>query len=351
MTSFACRAFVIIAALNLCACGSSGTGEDDGTGSSSEPSTQSENQADTDTYTPATPDEITQFLGGKPAVLLFVDAGGRIEVLDLREESPAPQLLSTEASCINPIVSPDGSRVIYSRGQANGPKQIFLRALSGGDPEPVAKGDVGYFAVEQGVEYVVYSDWSEKTQNGADGKTYRRALTYGTTTFSGQAEEIHARAMDAGPNRDLSWLGQVYDNMFAFEVGSAVDLEYATDKFVLMGGEAATHQTCNGSMAPDTTARLMTLVIPHDWVRIFTYTAQADRFEETSRFELPTGLKEWEYPEWSTSADYFTAVLRASDRKNRLFIGKVELGELAPALIEVVGREVGPSYSHLWVAQ
>lgn len=308
---------------------------------------QTGSQVDSDTFSPGAGGEISAFLGGKQGRLVWVDAGGRINLWDFSKEEP-PALLSEETGCVNPLLSPDGTRVVYSRGQANGPKQIFLRSLAGGDPTFVATGDLGYFAVEQGVEFVVYSDWSDKAQNGADGKTHRQALIAGTTTFSGQAQEIHSRAMDAGPNRDLSWLGQVYDNMIAFDVvGSA---EYSTDKFMLADGSPADHQTCNGSMAPDSGARLMVLVIPHDWVRIFSHSAATGRFEETSRFELPTGLAEWEYPEWSTNVDYFTAVLRAADRKNRLFIGKVEDGVVTPQLIEVVGRETSPSYSHLWVA-
>jgi hypothetical protein len=339
--------FVFLCCLPVC-CQQEDAGDTAPATDDSDFDSQTGSQLDSDTYTPVDTGEVSSFLGGKQAVLVWVDAGGRINLWELSKEDHEPALLSEETSCVNPILSPDGTRVVYSRGQANGPKQIFLRSLAGGDPTFVATGDLGYFAVDKGVESIVYSDWSDKAQNGLDGKTYRRALIAGTTTFSGQAQEIHSRAMDAGPNRDLSWLGQVYDNMLAFDMVNSV--EYGTDKFALADGSPADHQTCNGSMAPDSGARMMVLVIPHDWLRIFTHSPATGRFEETSRFELPSGLAEWEYPEWSTHVDYFTAVLRAADRKNRLFIGKVEDGVVTPQLIEVVGRETSPSYSHLWVA-
>ena len=59
-------------------------------------------------------------------------------------------------------------------------------------------------------------------------------------------------------------------------------------------------------MAPDDSARLMALVIPHDWIRIYSHITASDRFEETSRFNLPEGMVEWEFPEWSTDPGYLT---------------------------------------------
>jgi hypothetical protein len=287
--------------------------------------------------------ELRDFLGGKNGVLAWVDGGGRINILDFRGAGPQVTLLSEEMDCVNPIISPDGTRVVYSRGPANGPKTIYLRSISGGDAVRVAVGDVGYFNGES----IVYCDWSEKDQNGADGKTWRQALVAGTTDLDGDPVEICAKAMAAGPNADATWLGQVYANLGAYN--AATSTEYPTESFFLIGGAVADHQTCNGSMAPDQSARLMCLVIPHDYVRIFSYESAGDTFQETSRFLLPAGMAEWEFPEWSTQPDYFTAVLRAADLKNRLFVVKVAEGELVPEVLELTDEGGDVSYSHLYV--
>jgi hypothetical protein len=292
-------------------------------------------------------DEIKSFLDGKSGVLVWVDAGGGLQSLDFRGAAPEVKPLGDQTDCVNPIISPDGTRVVYSQGPANGPKTIFIKSLSGGDPQRIAVGDIGYWNFSGAEENVVYCDWSDKDQNGAGGKTYLQKLVAGTTDLDGDPVEFCDRAMDAGPNADISWLGQVYGNLWAYN--AATSTEYPTGKFFLQDATPADHQTCNGSLAPDQTARLMCLVIPHDFIRIFTYDSQSDTFTETSRFTLPSGMAEWEFPEWSTHPDYFTAVLRAPDLKNRLFLARVSTGETVPDLLELTDEGGAVSYSHLYV--
>ncbi len=291
--------------------------------------------------------ELREFFGGRSGVLVWVDAGGAIRVLDFRVDNPSVQVLAGSQDSVNPLISPDGTRVVYSQGRPNGPKNIFVSTLDGTMSEMVAMGDVGYFDFSGGKEAIVYCDWSDKKQNGSDGKTYRLELTQGGVEPVGQAVEVCQRAMDAGPNKGLGWLGQVYENLWAYDVTAQV--EYPTEKFFLLDGSVADHQTCNGSMAPDDSARLMCLVIPHDFIRIFSYTQESDDFRQTSEFRLPPGMTEWEFPEWSTDPGYFTAILRASDLLNRLFVVKVEEGDLVPEVLQITGEQAGVSFSHLYL--
>ncbi|MBW1810165.1 MAG: hypothetical protein JRJ87_18350 [Deltaproteobacteria bacterium] len=292
--------------------------------------------------------ELVDFLGGRSGVLIWVDAGSRTRVLDFREDNPVVIQLSQELDCVNPLISPDGTRIVYSQGLANGPKQIFVTSLSGGTPQLIAATcDVGYWHVNASQEFIVYSDWSSKSENGADGNTYRRKLLTGGITPDGEPEQIHDRAMDAGPNSNLVWLGQVYGNLWAYNLVTGQD--YPTAKFFLLDDSPADHQTCNGSMAADTSGKLMCLVIPHDYVRVFTHQTNNDSFKESSRFNLPVGMVEWEFPEWSTDPGYFTAILRASNLENRLFVIKMAEGELIPQMLEISGEETGASYSHLYL--
>jgi hypothetical protein len=84
-------------------------------------------------------------------------------------------------------------------------------------------------------------------------------------------------------------------------------------------------------------------------VRIFTHDAPSDRFVETSRFELPAGQMEWEYPEWSTHLEYFTAVLQPGTLQFSLYAVRIEPGDLAPQVLRITPEGSSVSYSHLWV--
>ncbi len=292
-------------------------------------------------------EDLRAFVGGRSGVLAWVDAGGAVKVLDFRLQDPAVQTLPGSQDSINPLISPDGTRVVYSQGRPNGPKNIFISTLDGGAAGQVAVGDVGYFNFSGGKESIVYCDWSDKSENGADGKTYRLELTTGGVSPLGYPVELCSRAMDAGPDKGIGWLGQVYENLWAYDLANQKD--YPTEKFFLLSGAVADHQTCNGSMAPDDSARLMCLVIPHDYVRIFSYESSSDDFRQTSEFRLPPGMTEWEFPEWSTDPGYFTAILRASDLQNRLFVVKVQEGDLVPELLQITDKQTGATYSHLYL--
>ncbi len=292
-------------------------------------------------------EKLISFLGGKKGILVWIDGQKIPKMLDFRQADPQVKDLADETDWVNPLISPDGTRLVYSKGLPTQAKSIMVRDLASGDSKQIATGDIGYWNITGNEEAIIYCDNSEKNQNGADGKTYRLKLVKGEVNPDGQAEILHQRAMDAGPNKTGEWLGQVYSQMFAYNVSTKK--EYSFDSFVLQDGTTADHQTCNGSMAPDATARLMTLVIPHDYVRIYTYNSSEDKFKESSRFLLPTGMAEWEFPEWSTDPDFYTAILMKADRKNRLFIAKIKEGEVTPELLEITGENTGASYSHLYL--
>jgi hypothetical protein len=292
--------------------------------------------------------ELVAFLGGKGGILTWVDAGTQVRVLDFRAADPQVRLLSDDLDCVNPIVSPDGTRVVYSQGNPGGPKLIRVRNIESGATQSIATGDIGYWYEDGTGDYVIYSDWSDKNANGAGGNTYKQKLVTGGVAKDGGASILHDRAMDAGGNADLSWLGQVYGQMWAYDV--AAGTEYSFDDFHLIDGSVADHQTCNGSMAPDTSARMMLLAIPHDWIRIFTFVPADAGFSETSRFLLPARMDEWEFPDWSTSPSTFTAVLRQGGLNLRLYVLEIAPGEVVPEMIPVTPWDTNVTYSHLWVA-
>ncbi len=289
---------------------------------------------------------LRSFLGGKAGVLIWV-SDGKLRVLDFRGDAPEIRTLSEELDAVNPLLSPDGTRLVHSQGNPNGPKFVLVRRLDGGPATRLGIADIGYWHLEAGEESIVYADWSNKDQDGAGGNTYRQRLIPSSVEFLGERELLHDRAMDAGPNRTLGWLGQVYGQMIAYHLESKK--EYGPDRFFLRDGARASHQTCNGSMAPDDSARLMVLVIPHDNIRVFSHQPSTDTFRETARYVMPAGELEWEFPEWSTHPDFFTTVLRSKDLENHLMLVKHQEGESTPKMLEIVGKEENATYSHLHV--
>jgi Tol biopolymer transport system component len=84
----------------------------------------------------------------------------------------AVEVMENAGSVINPLISPDGTRVVYSSGFATGSKSIFVRDLAvNSTPVWVGSGDIGFWSASVGGDQIVYSDWSAKNKNGS-ARTY-----------------------------------------------------------------------------------------------------------------------------------------------------------------------------------
>lgn len=84
---------------------------------------------------------------------------GQIYRVPVDGKTPPQRLTFHEAGARAPVFSPDGRSLVFSSKRGDGPAQLFLLALGGGEPEqitnlPVAPADVRFFPDGQSLAFV-----------------------------------------------------------------------------------------------------------------------------------------------------------------------------------------------------
>ncbi len=105
---------------------------------------------------------------------------------------------------------------------------------------------------------------------------------------------------------------------------------------VLYGGR----QSCNSSMSPDNTYRIMHLYLPHTQ---FGIRDKHDR--ELWKISNPPETQEWQVPNWSTDPDFCTATVKMSEREYKPAIIRIHDSRV------VVLNQLNGNWgrSHLWL--
>jgi hypothetical protein len=287
----------------------------------------------------AEPSTVRAFLGNQGGIALFVDKqdDNRLKWVDFNARTPAITPLSDQTNCTNPRLSPDGTRVVYTSGET-----VYACSLSDGAAAAIGNrgenrsGGVAYWHEENGLERIMYCTSTPK--GGYDqGTTYFQPIHNGIEP-DGSALPILDKSYDAGISSDGVWIGETYGGRHAYnrETGR----EYAT--FYRADGSAE-GQCCNGSMAPDGTHRFLMLVLPHDYIRLYSYDASRDRWAETATFVKPAESAEWQTPEYSTHGDYFSATGKKSNGAYDLYLIRIS----DDARLRLVEGDIGNS--HLYI--
>ena len=128
----------------------------------------------------ATQSEIKTFLGGKGGILIFTDLadGSKLKYIDIDNPS-LPIVTLDSASCSNPHLSLDGTRVayvssgnVYTRYIASGSRVTFTTTMV----EP-------YWFKDGSTDYIMYCQPTAKS-GYADGKTYKQRVKNGIEPVS-----------------------------------------------------------------------------------------------------------------------------------------------------------------------
>lgn len=190
-----------------------------------------------------------------------------------------------------PYWSPDGKQILFSyKAKAwlmDEDGDNLREILSGGGTvyEPLFWVDP-----ETHDWCVVFKDDNRKNNLTRDcvwGRTWLAMLRTGTV------KQLFDMPCDGGISLDGTHLGEAYAR------GAIVDL--VQDKIYKVDDK----QTCNGSMSPDNTYRLMYLYITHDRFGI------RDKYrKELWTFAMPEGSDFITTPRWSNHPDFCTAVVR-----------------------------------------
>ncbi len=279
---------------------------------------------------------IREFLGNRGGILAFVDeeADERIKWVNLDEAQLRIRDLNGAIQCSNPRISEDGTRILYTRDDS-----VFACRISDGATVGIGargnerSGGVAYWYRENGVDHALYCTSTPKG-GYQDGTTYMQQLSDGIHP-KGDPVEILDKAYDGGISSDGVWLGETYGGRHAYN--RETQKEYGT--FYLKTGDTE-GQCCNGSMAPDGTSRFLMLVLPHDYIRLFAYDPDDDRWVESRTYTKPSGCSEWQTPEYSTHSDYFTATGKQSNNTYDLYLVNIETENV----LRVVEGDIGNSH-------
>ena len=276
-------------------------------------------------------DDLKALLGGKEGKLVARDqtGGNKIYLFDTAARSFAK--LSEDIECYQPLISPDGTRVVYQRGG-----KVYTRPLDGSAPTEIVAGYDGHWWVDDsGDEWLYYTTIGDNPDDTARKVWYpnngKGIDTHRIRMRDNQDEFVYDWKCSAGPSKDGTHLGASYSTMIIFDLANG-------SAHVVNGG----NQGCNGSMSPDNNYYLMHLELPH------TTFCYRDKDDNRVWYILnPTGTEEWQNPEFSTHPDYATATAKEGSGRYSVWVVKISTNEM----LKVLDVTDGSNWSepHLWV--
>lgn len=190
-----------------------------------------------------------------------------------------------------PFWSPDGKQIIFSYDA-----KAWLMKEDGSNRRQILKG-VGkvyepffWTDPETGDRCIVYKNTNDKNELNRGGKWGR---TYLARPRTAETKELFDLPCDSGISLDGTHLGDTY--------ARAAIIDLVDGKVHKLDKD----QTCNGSMSPDNTYRLMYLYIRHD-----RFGIRNKYGKELWTFKLPPGSDFVTGPRWSNHPDFCSAVAR-----------------------------------------
>ncbi|MFC1654529.1 Ig-like domain-containing protein [Myxococcota bacterium] len=307
--------------------------------------------ADAATTVTASASDVGNFLGGRTGKLVYVDNNdsGKCYWIDLSDMSV--HKLSDDTNVSEPLLSPDGSRVVYGLyniiskwpGESSDNEgDAYIRSLGGGSRSQVAGGSVAgkqafaphwWVDPANGNEYIVYMDYYEKDTQGSSGRgTWKQRII--SNQPSGNPVKILNHAFDGGLSKDGQRIGEAYHYLHMARTsdlggGNGDDISSRLD-----GG----NQCCNASMSPDNQYHIMHLRIDHGGCNI-----RDANDNEIQVILKPSSATEMQNPEFSTDPGYstFTAQFGSS---YYMYIANTQTG----ANLKIAEGNFG--VPHLWVA-
>lgn len=235
-----------------------------------------------------------------------------------------------------PLLSPDGSRILYNHSFDSTDIQII--PIDGSLPVKVGVGANPHWCRDEtsGNMYVVYRERNAKFQNvPQDGITFRIRIDSNNQAL-GEPEMIAAYGFGGGLSPNGRYL------CTAFLLVAAMDRQTGAISAPLgtvLRRPDRTNQCCCPSIAPDNSGRMMVLRWPHERFTIMGWDGS-----DMTHYPMPAGAEEWQTPEWSTHPNFATGSVMNSE-----FIYDIVLVNLAEKRYLQVTTDGGYVHAHLWV--
>jgi hypothetical protein len=291
--------------------------------------------------------ELRTFLGDRSGRIAVVDrlAGYKVFIFDL--DTGELSKLSDEIACLSPLISPDGTRVVYHQNYNVYIHDIDDRAAP---RTRVTEGyDPHWWVDSCDDEWIYYTTQSKSKEAGHWRKLFwpenNGVETYRIRLRDGKKEHVWDWKGSGGPSRDGMWIGSGY--------ASVVLHDLMADRSYLLADEK---QGCNPSMYPGADrVYLMHLATNH---KTICYRDKDDNL--LWYVKNPSGTVEWQFPEWSSHVDYATATAKEKSSFNSVWVIRISeidggTGEIRPGkqgMMKVLPTSGGHDWSepHLWVA-
>ena len=323
--------------------------------------------------------ELRAFLGGRTGKIVYVQnkITWRIYYIDLDDSILTERPLYWVAAA-NPMISPDGSRVLYEKGGG-----IYIHELSDSSTVEylVAQVPPGSWSSlephwwvhpQTGAEYVTYTtgDLLDGSWPPTSGQSFIVRITGNIPV--GPPTQLFPYMMSTGRSRDGKWAGTSHHSTGLYRLDSnRVDTAFLEAKNWLSPGQGLL--ACNGSIStsrnPARMNRIMHLTSgtgSANGILYDNHKAVFIRSWDDPDIDHPfwylgipgdncnndsSGNIFWGYPEWSTDEEYLTAVgSQDVDPVDSSDLYVVRINETGPNRILRVLQGDGLHFApHLWI--
>lgn len=250
----------------------------------------------------------------------------------------------------SPLISPDGSRIVYAMASVTG--TAYIRDIATGSAADTPAWGTGRFDPhwydDGSDEYIISTTCSPETSQSSGYQTKKYNLSNDTETVLWAS-----RAMDAGLTGDGRFLGEAYDYNYTVDFNTPGGV---LDSWAWYG-HTNESRTCNGSMSPDAGRnwRMLTLMIPHQFIRTYRYSATKARWAVVNKFGMPdpANQDEWQHPEWSNNPDFAIATAGKYLKPYDVYLVNTTTGASLKVLDYAGTAEADPTAEHpcLYIAK
>jgi hypothetical protein len=252
------------------------------------------------------------------------------------------QKISNQTPVNSPLISPNGRWVTFGGGAA-GSEKVYACSLGASvTPREIASGFDPHWWTDPASHrvYLIYSTVSGLLNWPQPGATMKQEIDTVTFNKIGSPATLLANSFNGGLSKNGRFLCTSYESVDLYDL--ALSRHYG-----LNGGI----QACNSSINPteDTTKQDQNMMLTlggtvggtvyqsHEIFYILNKNDQVVWF-----VAMPPQTTEWQKPEWSSQADYASAVALRSGQYNTYLV-KISNKSILRVL------DGSNSYSHLWV--
>jgi hypothetical protein len=302
-----------------------------------------------------TPSQIKAFLGGRTGKLVYGDLDDSEKMYWIDLSTMVHRKISGETNVRSPLISPDGTRVVYnlrnivSRAwpeSQNNTGDVFVRPLSGG-----SRGHVCCTAADQQAfearwwlkpgsneEYIVYPDYWEADDHSRTGRHTWKQRIKPDGTPEGSRIKILNHAFEGGLSLDGKVVG---DAMAKLHMAYTMDLGGGDGWKITPDLKPADQKSaCNPSMSPDNRYWILHLERKHHRCLVRNMKGVIQRV-----INQPAGSDQVGYPEYSTDPRFVTYTAQFGG-KHHLYIANITTSDVSVLKI----AEGNFAFPHLWVA-